>query len=266
MPSEFDIATAVTADPTGRRFTADVAPGWDIGGNANGGYLLAIAGRAMSATVDRPPLSLTAHYLAPVTPGPVVVDVADIRIGRRMATVSATMHRDGQPLLALLGTFGRAAPNEITMIDGSPPELPPFDESATEPDSVGAFIPEFARRVDVRLRPGDEGFRAGQGSGRAEFVGWFAFDDGSPVDEIGLLLVADSFAPPIFNSGLAIGWAPTLELTVHLRARPAPGPLRCVFRSRFAHGGLVDEDGEIWDSDGVLVAQTRQLALMPRPQ
>ena len=61
------------------------------------------------------------------------------------------------------------------------------------------------------------------------------------------------------------GWAPTVELTVHIRGVPAPGPLRCSFRSRFVHDGLLDEDGEIWDSTGVLVAQSRQLALIPRP-
>ncbi len=47
--------------------------------------------------------------------------------------------------------------------------------------------------------------------------------------------------------------------------RPGAGPLRCSFRSRFVHDGLLDEDGEIWDSTGVLVAQSRQLALVPRP-
>lgn len=271
MPSDFDIATAVSAldidraaDQARQSFAADVAAGWDIGGNANGGYLLAMVVRAMVDAVGRPPLSVTAHYLAPVGPGPVVIDVVAIRVGRRMATVSAEMHRDGQPLLAVLGTFGVPAVGDIEMIDGAPPDLPDFEDCVAEPDQVVDLVPEFARRVDVRLRPGDHGFRTGSPSGRAEFAGWFAFMDRAPVDEIGLMLVADAFAPPIFNSGLAIGWVPTLELTVHLRARPAPGPLRCVFRSRFGHGGLIDEDGEIWDSDGVLVAQSRQLALLPR--
>jgi hypothetical protein len=57
---------------------------------------------------------------------------------------------------------------------------------------------------------------------------------------------------------------PTIELTVHIRGVPAPGPLRCAFRSRFVGGGLVDEEGEIWDTTGTLVAQSRQLALTPR--
>jgi Thioesterase-like superfamily len=89
-------------------------------------------------------------------------------------------------------------------------------------------------------------------------------DGREPIDALGLLLAADAFPPPIFNSGLPVAWVPTVELTVHIRGVPAPGPLRCSFRSRFIRDGLLDEDGEIWDSTGVLVCQSRQLALMPR--
>jgi hypothetical protein len=88
---------------------------------------------------------------------------------------------------------------------------------------------------------------------------------GIPDYAIGLLLVADAFPPPIFNTTLPAAWVPTVELTVHVRGVPEPGPLRCWFRSRFVHDGLLDEEGEIWDSTGKLVAQSRQLALLPRP-
>ena len=116
----------------------------------------------------------------------------------------------------------------------------------------------------MRLRPGDDGFRTGTPTGRAEIAGWFALAAEEPIDEIGLLLVADALAPAIFNSGLPFAWVPTVELTVHIRATPAPGPLRCVFRTRFVAGGMLEEDGEIWDATGTLVAQSRQLALTPR--
>ena len=68
MSSTFDEATAVRrVEATGARFAAEVASGWDIGGNANGGYLLAIAGRAMSEAIGRPPLSLTTSVLPGVS-------------------------------------------------------------------------------------------------------------------------------------------------------------------------------------------------------
>jgi hypothetical protein len=68
----------------------------------------------------------------------------------------------------------------------------------------------------------------------------------------------------VFNLDMPPGWVPTVELTVHVRAVPTPGPLRCVFRTRFVHGGMFEEDGEVWDSSGTLVALSRQLALLPR--
>jgi acyl-CoA thioesterase len=68
----------------------------------------------------------------------------------------------------------------------------------------------------------------------------------------------------VFNANLPLAWTPTLEMTTHVRAMPAPGWLRCRFTTRFVTGGLLEEDGEIWDQSGRLVALSRQLALVPR--
>ena len=96
--------------------------------------------------------------------------------------------------------------------------------------------------------------------------GWFDWPGAAsePIDTIGLLQATDAFPPTIFNVELPVGWMPTVELTAHVRARPAPGPLRCEFTTRFVTGGFLEEDGEVWDATGRLVAQSRQLALVPR--
>jgi hypothetical protein len=45
-----------------------------------------------------------------------------------------------------------------------------------------------------------------------------------------------------------------------VRAHPAPGPLQIRLLSRHMTGGVLEEDGEIWDNAGQLVAISRQTA------
>ena len=56
------------------------------------------------------------------------------------------------------------------------------------------------------------------------------------------------------------GWVPTLELTVYVRAQPAPGPVRVLQRAQLITGGRVDQTCLIWDRTGRLVAEGTQLA------
>jgi acyl-CoA thioesterase len=275
MASAFDSATRVDllgGDEAGHwRFSGEIRDGWDIGGVANGGYVLALAARAMEQAVGRPPLSITAHYLAPGRPGPVVIGVDAARVGGRLATLSADLTQGDRVLIRVLGTFGTRAGDSVQLTLAPPRDLPAFDSPSLVPrrGSPLATPSGLPDRLDVRLRPGDDGFATGSPSGRAEIAGWFAFADQRPeeaLDALAVLLAADAFAPPIFNSRLVEpNWVPTIELTVHVRGRPAPGPLMARFRSDVVAGGLLGEDGELWDVDGRLVAQSRQLALLPRP-
>jgi acyl-CoA thioesterase len=267
MSEQLQQATAVARVGDGV-YTASIAADWDIGGNANGGYLLALAARAMVDATGRPPLSVTAHFVAPGRPGSCTVDVDVLRAGRRTATAAARLQGvDGSAVIALIGTFGDQQPGGPAVVDGAPPELPPYDECIPmEPPAAGSG---FGQRVGVRQHPDDIGFALGAPSGRAEVRGWFRYraepSATEPFDEFDLLLATDSFAPVCFNRPeFPVGWAPTLELTVHIRGVPVPGALRCAFRSRFLQDGMFEEDGEIWDAAGRLVAQSRQLALIPR--
>jgi hypothetical protein len=270
MTGAFERATAVQRaggdDPI--RFDAEITDGWDIAGNANGGYLLGLAARAMAEAVGRPPLTVTAHYLAPCPAGPCRVDVAVIRTGRRFATAGSGLWQGDRQIMQVLGTFGDQQIDDGPPLyrEGSPPAMPSWDESVVTPmmQIGGSSLPPLADKIDVRMRPEDRGFRFGHKTGRAEIAGYMGFVDGSPFDAFSLLFACDAFPPPVFNTDVTPGWVPTVELTVHIRGVPSPGPVRCVFRSRFLQGGLLDEDGEVWDAAGNLVAQSRQLALIPR--
>ncbi len=275
MSHNFAEATSVhkTATPTesgGVVYEGMVYEGWDILGNTNGGYLLAMAARAMADAAGRPPLTLTAHYLSPGAVGPHIVEVNEVRSGRRFATMTgAVVNVDtGREVIRVLGTFGHHDTDGVERLDGGPPVIPAYDDCPVDvngDDPNAQPVPELQQRLSVRLAPDSVGFRSGKPRGVGEVSGWFDFADGQKIDEYGLILASDSFPPAVFNSGLPVSWVPTVELTIHLRGLPVPGPLAVVFRTRFVSGGVLEEDGEVWDSAGRLVAQSRQLALTPRP-
>ena len=259
MPFANDSSVALDSPD---RFRATIASGWDILGNANGGYLLAIAARAASETAGgRLPASITAHFLSPGRPGPAIIDTRIEKAGRRFTTVSATMADESRPMLAMLGSFVDIdmEPHPLTRVEATPPEMPPPDDCIPiEPTET--FPPPFMGKVELRMQPDD----AQMTSGVPRFRGWFRLRDEEPIDSFGLLVAVDAFPPTIFAAHVPIGWTPTLELTAHVRGVPEPGWLRCEFTTRFISGGYVEEDGEVWDGSDRLVAQSRQLALLPQ--
>ncbi len=261
----FSEATAV--DSRQHPYTASIHDGWDVVGNANGGYLLAIGARAMATAAAQPhPVTVTAHYLSSGKPGPVSIDPQVVKAGKRLATVRATLQGPDRPLIELLGSFSDLTDFEGPVrVDAHPPDLPPAEDCPQAvPDPKLGFPPAIMGRVDLRLHPQDARFLAGSPSGEPLIRGWIRLANDEPMDVFGLLLASDAFPPTIFNARLPVAWTPTVELTVHIRGVPEPGWLRCRFSTRFISGGMLEEDGEIWDSSGRLVAQSRQLALTPK--
>jgi acyl-CoA thioesterase len=253
--------------PDGVVFHGAIEDGWDINGNANGGYLLAIAGAAMREAWGRPdPWTITPHYLAPGPAVPVTVVTEVVKTGRQLVTMTGSMRTSERELLRVIGSFGdiRAMSGGFARTDGQPPSLPPPAECVLRDNTVGIVTVALSNRLRVWIRPEDSAFQTGAKTGRATIEGWLEFADRRPIDSLALLLVADAFPPPVFNIEMPVGWVPTVELTVHVRGVAAPGPLMCRFHTEFIQNGFLQEDGEVWDSDGNLVAQSRQLALVPR--
>jgi acyl-CoA thioesterase len=258
---------ASEAGVAGKRavWSGAIAPGWDIVANANGGYLLAIAARALGAALERPdPVTVTGHYFYPGKAGDVTIETQVLKEGRRFGSGGADLISKGRTLLSCIGTFGdltEASGPEI--VDQDPPEMPDPDDCLPVV-ATDTFPPPFMGKIELRLHPEDGQFLLGKRSGHALMRGWFRLRHDEPTDTIALLCAADAFPPTAFNADFPVAWTPTIELTVHVRARPEPGWLRCKFATHFVTGGFLEEDGEIWDSTGHLVAQSRQLALIPR--
>jgi len=266
MPPAFAFDEDTALEPLADlRFGAGISHRWDTVGPPNGGFLLALAARALGRAVPFPdPITVTGHFLRPSGHTPVELAVEPVRTGKAHATATGRMHQGGKEILRTLATFSDlAAAGGPTQTDARPPALPPPDECIPVADlgfevwdDLPGQLPALYRSIEVRLaRP--ERREPGE---IARLEGWMRFTDGRETDVAALPLLADAFPPAVLDVARA-AWVPTVELTVHVRGRPAPGWIAASFRTKFLCDGYFEEDGELWDSSGRLVALSRQLAV-----
>jgi len=172
----------------------------------------------------------------------------------------------------VLGSFSDLTARQgPTRISARPPDIPPPDKCVSLKElteRAGRPVPEVMNRFDLRLPPDRPWGRLraqtesqSAGGDPFEITGWIRFNDGTEPSAISAVAFADGF-PPTLLGALDTGWVPTIELTVHLRGRPAPGWLLGTFQTRVLVDGLLEEDGELWDSEGRPVALSRQLAMV----
>lgn len=266
MTAKGEFAKATAVERSDWNWTADISPKWGIGSNPNGGYLISIGARAMLADSGQPdPWSITAHFMSPPSPGQLTVSTEVAKPGRTYSTVAGSLVQGDRERVRMIGAFGdlaaRKGPSRMSAL---PPDLPPVSDcvplSELGGDKKPDPFPEMMNRMDVRL-PKDTSWGTKPPAERPlKIAGWVRFADGSEPDVISLFTIVDAM-PPTVMGVIPPGWVPTVELTTHVRARPAPGWLRCVFRTRAMIDGMLEEDGEVWDSSGKLVALSRQLAM-----
>ena len=242
-------------------YAATLTDRWNaLGGFPNGGYLLAVCLQALRLELPFPdPMVASASFLRPAATGAAEVHTEVVRAGRRMATGEARLVQGGKETVRVVATFGDlAAADGRTQVSGRPPDLPPPDDAVGLPDGGMPGI-SITERVDYRAAA-LPGWTQGRPTGESDTAFWMRFRDGREPDPLALAALVDAAAPAVLELG--IRGSATIELTVYVRGRPAPGWLACRAATRFVIDGYHEEDFEIWDSEGRLVAQSRQFALV----
>jgi hypothetical protein len=259
--SGFGEATAVRRVGAGR-YEADLDAGYAIGEAINGGYVMAVLGRAaVDASPHEHPISTATNFHRVTKAGPAQVIVEPRKEGRTAASALVSLVQDGRTVVDALITTGTLDAAAEPAYAGAPPvPVPPLAECTDfRPPAGGGFADE----VDMRFDRTTMGWLDGQPSGNPEIRAWFRHADGHPIDAYSLALAVDALPPVALNLG-AQGWAPTVELTWHMRAVPAPGWLAVHGTGRLLADGWFDEEVEVWDTAGRLDAQSRQIARVPR--
>ncbi len=240
----------------------ELVDAYSVGPVPNGGYQVALSCRAALATLGVPDvLSVSSYFLAPALCGPGELHVEPVKRGRSTALASVRLVQEGRERirsLVLAGDLSAHRGPELHRTE--PPELPPPERCLHMTPSQGA--PRLMGEVELRLEPAAAAFLRGEKGADPELRGWMRFADGRPTDALALTFFADVLPPTTFNTYGMTGWVPTLELTTQLRRRPAPGWIRIRMSTRHVSAGHLEEDGELWDEAGQLVAISRQRAVM----
>ncbi len=271
-PSLFDDCTVVRPGSEEGEWTADLSEQLTImKGRPNGGYLLAVMGRAAVAALDeedRHVVGATVSYISPPSTGPATVVVDVRRRGNTASQLRVALVQEDETKVESLMTLATLGEGAADWGDVAPPEMP--DEETCRaagrdlPSPVTGGAPPMAAVVEQSFDPATLGWARGAPSGEGEIRAWLRFADGRDFDPLALLFAVDAVPPATFEVAMT-GWVPTLSLTAYIRARPAPGPLRLRFRVGTITAGRADETCEVWDSAGHLVAQSTQLAAIRFP-
>jgi len=266
--TRFDRDTSVRRAADGA-FDVCIERAWWVVMGPNGGYLAALAVHALEAAVGdagRAPRSLTLHFVETAVEGPARVHVRLERSGRSLSALSARLEQDGRLIALALATFGHAR-ERLEFQDLHMPDVPPPESLASRRPLGGNAAPI---REHFETRPVLGSLEPGSTS-RALVGAWLRLAEPRVPDAAALAMFCDSLPPAIAQREAfgpnGIRGVPTIDLTVHFRA-PLPESARpddfylCIFRTQTARDGFLEEDGEIWTRGGLLLAQSRQLALL----
>jgi acyl-CoA thioesterase len=261
---EFGAATAVRRADDGL-YHAELDGGYGIAEALNGGYLMAVLLRAaIDASPHQHPVATSANFLRVARPGPAEIAVEPRKTGRTTAAARVTLLQDDKPVVDAQVSTGTLDADAVAAWSVErPTALPPVEDCPTFDSSEQNR--GFADQVDMRFDPATMGWLDGQPAGSPQMRAYFRMRVPYPPDGFLLALAVDALPPVVLNTG-AGGWAPTVELTWHMRAVPAPGWLAVHGSGRLVSDGWFDEEVEVWDAAGRLVAQSRQLARIGRAE
>ncbi|MDL9936122.1 thioesterase family protein [Gordonia sp. ABSL1-1] len=285
MASKLDEVRALTeigrtgADQVTYRAVID--PVFTIGPKVHGGSLQMIVARAArraladltpaddpraSDAVTKIPVAISSDYL--VAPDAAEIDfVVTIRKrGRTVTVLTVDAVQQGRTVVSSSVTMAHADSgpshhSSPSVLDDSPVE-PPADGISVEGSPIADVI-HLGPALDMVLDPATFPLVRGE-KGEPVVIGWVRPKEAEPDIEFAVLV--GDISPPVVMNLAIFGWAPTVQLTTYLRRHPAPGWLRFAASSTEVGPGMFEEDHLVVDSTGAVVAQTRQLALIPAAQ
>ena len=247
-------------------FTPD--PKYFVGNTPHGGYLLALMNKAMTEVLPHPSaINSNIYYLDRTEPEPAELHVEVLRRskGSSMGQVKLIQNNKITCLYSSIcsdfqymkGHSGLETPmpeiiNSVQQDD--------FKVMNYENFKLGS-TPSFIQQLNMSVHP-DHAWWDREISTDAAEARCSAYLElqGGVADTFVLSYLADILPPVVQNKYGPLGWVPTLTLTCNIRQLPKTNLLFIDGIAKDISNGYFEQDCNIWDMSGNLVATSRQLA------
>lgn len=265
--TQFDRDIALT-HISGDHYQVDISDTWNVTIGPNGGYVAAIILNGMKASLgDVQTRSVAFHYLSASIPGPADLYVNVEKKGRSLSTCTARLLQGDRTVAMSIATFASAR-EFYSFRDFDMPEVPDPDDIAPTlrmNSNLVGHVP-FRDHFDQRLAIGPIPPATSE-EGRVG--GWTRFKENRVYDDLAIVAISDSWFPGLNVKDTPVPMhAPTVDHSVHfltsvpLESIKINDFLLVEFTTHVAQEGYLIENGNIWSANGVLIAQSRQLAIM----
>ena len=243
-------------------------PKYFVGNTPHGGYLLALMNKAMTEVLPHPSaINSNIYYLDRTEPEPAELHVEVVRRskGSSMGQVKLIQNNKITCLYSSIcsdfhymkGHSGLETPmpeiiNSVQQDD--------FKVMNYENFKLGS-TPSFIQQLNMSVHP-DHAWWDREISTDAAEARCSAYLElqGGVADTFVLSYLADILPPVVQNKYGPLGWVPTLTLTCNIRQLPKTNLLFIDGIAKDISNGYFEQDCNIWDMSGNLVATSRQLA------
>lgn len=253
------------------RYRATLSPSWRSMLDIHGGYVAAMAARAIELSLDddsRPLRSYNAQFLRPAHPGDVTIHIDTVRSGRTAAFLRATVTQDDRAVMTTTAVAG-AQRDGLTFSELTPPPAAATPPPPNTQRFIGGEPGLHFEQLELRFEPDLAMFGSHE---RARVAGWLRPLDRTDTITLPWIICATDFMPPsmVFRTDRAVQ-AATIDMAVQLvHSQPStiipPGAyVYAEAACAISAEGYSVEDATFWAPDAQLLATSRQVRLAGTP-
>ena len=249
------------------KFIVNPDTNYFVGNTPHGGYLMAVMHKALTSILPHSTaISSSVQYLDRIDAKTFELEVETFKTSRGSSSGIVKLKQDNKICTTFTGTCSDF--EFMKGYNGLQKPLPNIFNEGDKKDYIKmnydkiskGFTPAFIQQLECLIHPDHAWWNrdSNDQNNEARCSAFLEMQGGIP-DQFCLSFYSDILPPVVSNKYGPLGWIPTITLTTHIRQLPSTSELYADFKATDINKGYFEQDCNIWDLNGNLVASSRQL-------